>query len=163
MSEAKKYGWSDGSEVKLLVKLKQDLKTAMLCKDNGVRDTIRQVISEFPKLTMPLVLESGKKTTRLKKDDEISNDDILGIISGLVKSEKMVLELKKEDSSEYLEVLEQYLPKMADRETVKAWIEENVDLSALKSPMQGMGPIMKHFGKSADGSMVKAILHELIG
>ncbi len=161
MSEAKKYGWSDASDVTLLVKLRSDLKTAMLSRDTGVKDAIRQVISEFPKLTMPLILESGKKTTRLKKDDEITNDDIVDIIRGLVKSEKTVLELKKEGSSEYLETLEQYLPQMADRETVKAWIEENVDLSAVKSPMQAMGPIMKHFGKTADGTMVKAILQEM--
>ena len=163
MSEAQKYGWSEGADVTLHVKLRSDLKTAMLAKDTGVKDAIRQVISEFPKLTMPLVLESGKKTTRLKKDDEITNDDIVDIIRGLVKSEKTVLELKKEKSSEYLEILGQYLPQMADRETVKAWIEENVDLSAVKSPMQAMGPIMKHFGKTADGSLVKAILQEMAG
>jgi len=133
----------------------------MLNKDAGARDTIRQVISEFPKLTMPLVLESGKKSSRLKTDDEITNDDIVSIIRGLVKSEKSVLEIKKESTSYYLEFLERYLPKMLDEETIIAWIEENVDLAAIKSPMQAMGPIMKHFGKSADGNMVKGILQKM--
>jgi hypothetical protein len=27
--------------------------------------------------------------------------------------------------------------------------------------MQAMGPIMKHFGKTADGNLVKAILQEM--
>ena len=161
MSENTTYGWSNASGVALLAKLRSDLKTSMLNRDVVVKDAIRQVISEFPKLTMPLVLESGKKTTRLKKDDEITNEDIVDIIRGLVKSEKTVLELKKEESSGYLEILSQYLPQMTDRGTIKAWIEENVDLSAVKSPMQAMGPIMKHFGKTADGSMVKAILQEM--
>jgi hypothetical protein len=163
MSGTKDYGWSDDSDVTLLAKLRSDLKTAMLRRDSGVKDTIRQVISEFPKLTVPLVLESGKKTTRLKKDDEITNDDIVDIIRGLVKSERTVLELKKEETSEYLETLELYLPKMAERDTVKAWIMENVDFTAVKSPMQAMGPIMKHFGKTADGNMVKDILQEIAG
>jgi uncharacterized protein YqeY len=110
---------------------------------------------------VPIVLESGKKTTRLKKEDEISNDDILDIIRGLVKSERTVLELKKEASSEYLEVLELYLPQLADWPTIEAWIAANVDLAAIKSPMQAMGPIMKHFGKTADGNLVKAILQEM--
>jgi hypothetical protein len=33
-----------------------------------------------------------------------------------------------------------------------------VDFSAIKSPMQAMGSVMKHFGKLADGNHVKAIL-----
>jgi hypothetical protein len=41
-----------------------------------------------------------------------------------------------------------------------AWIAAN-DLSQFKSPLQAIGPIMKHFGKLADGNMVKAILKEL--
>ncbi len=154
------YGWMQDMDMTLLAKLRADLKTAMLSKDNLSRDTIRQVISEFPKLTIPITLESGKKTNRCKTDDEITNDDIISIIRGLVKSEKTVLELKKEASSPYLELLTLYLPKMIDAETIKAWIEENVDFSKFKNPMQAMGFVMKHFGKTVDGSMVKLILSE---
>jgi len=147
----------------LLLKLKADLKQAMRSKNGLARDAIRQVMSEFPKLTVPLVLESGKKSSRLKTDEEITNDDIIGIIMGLVKSEKAVLEIKGEASSPYMEFLELYLPKMADEADISAWIEANVDLTKLKSPMAAMGPIMKHFGKSADGNMVKGVLKKLAG
>jgi uncharacterized protein len=41
------------------------------------------------------------------------------------------------------------------------WINENIDLAEYKSPMQAMGTIMKHFGKLADGNMVKGLLQEL--
>ena len=37
-----------------------------LGKDNAARDTLRQILSEFPNLTVAIVLESGKKTTRVK-------------------------------------------------------------------------------------------------
>jgi hypothetical protein len=40
-------------------------------------------------------------------------------------------------------------------------MKENIDLSQYKSPMQAMGPIMKHFGKLADGNMVKQLLQDL--
>jgi len=143
-------------------KLKNDLKASMKNRDHAVRDTIRMIMSEYPKLTVPIVLESGKKTTRPKKREEITDDDILDIIRGLVKSENTVLEAKGEVSSRYLKILASYLPKMAEREEVEAWIGENVDLAAFKSPMQAMGPIMKHFGKLADGAMVKKILTELV-
>jgi hypothetical protein len=117
-------------------------------------------MAEFPKLTVPITLESGKKTTRLKKPEEITNDDIIGVIQGLVKSEQTVLEAKKEETSEYLQILESYLPKMATREEIVAWIKENIDFSQYKNKMQAMGTIMKHFGKTADGKMVNQILQE---
>ena len=157
------YGWNKEMGTPLLAKLKEDMKSAMRNKDNTVRDAVRQVISEFPKLTMPLTLESGKKSTRLKTAEEITDDDIIGIIQGLVKSEKTVLEIKKEEGSAYLTAIEAYLPQMASREEIVAWVEANIDLSKFKSPMQAMGPIMKHFGKQADGNIVKDILQGLAG
>ncbi len=47
---------------------------------------------------------------------------------------------------------------MATTQEIEAWIKSNVDFSAIKSPMQAMGTVMKHFGKLADGNQVKAIL-----
>jgi hypothetical protein len=155
------YGWVRGAEISLLEKIRQDLKAALRNKDHGVRDTLRQVMSEFPNLTVPIQLESGKKTTRLKKPEEITDDDILDIIRKLVKSEKIVLEAKQETSSDYLQTLGRYLPRMATREEITDWVRANIDLAAFKSPMQAIGPVMKHFGKQADGSLVKQILQEI--
>lgn len=162
MNDAKtqKYGWNQDMQAALIDKLKADLKHSMLNKDVEARSAIRQIMAEFPKLTVPITLESGKKTTRPKKSEEISNDDIIGIIQGLVKSERIVLEAKKEESSEYLSILETYLPKMVTPEEVVAWIKENVDFSEYKNKMQAMGAIMKQFGKQADGKMVKEILQK---
>jgi len=162
MSETKtgKYGWNQDMPTALFDKLKADLKHSMLNKDAPARSAIRQIMAEFPKLTVPITLQSGKKTTRPKKSEEISNDDIIGIIQGLVKSERIVLEAKQEASSDYLRILETYLPKMAAPEEIVAWIKENVDFSEYKNKMQAMGSIMQHFGKQADGKMVKEILQQ---
>ena len=154
------YGWSQEMSISLYDKLKKDLKKAMLQKDPEVRNTMRQIMAEFPKLTEPLTLESGKKSTRLKKPEEIADDDILGIIKGLVKSEQTVLELKNEGTSEYLEILQSYLPATASRDEIVAWIKANIDFSQYKNKMQAMGPVMKHFGKLADGKQVNHILKE---
>ena len=158
---AENYGWNKDMQMPLIKKLKEDLKMAMLGKDNQVRDTIRIVMGEYPSLTVPIELESGKKTTRVKKPEEITDDDLLGIIRKLVKSEKTVLELQKKDSSDYLTILETYLPKMATKEEIIAWINENIDFSEYKNSMQAMGTIMKHFGKQADGNLVKQLLQGL--
>ena len=156
------YGWQDSTNTRLLDKLKMDLKTAMRNKDNAVKDAIRVIMSEFPrKITLPITLESGKKSSRPKKPEETTNDEVIDVIRGLVKSEKTTLELKKLESSEYLEILESYLPKMASKEEITAWIKDNIDFSKFKSGMQAMGPIMKHFGKLADGNLVKESLKDL--
>ena len=154
------YGWNSRMPVSLLAKIRQDLKQAMLKNEPEVRSAMRLIMAEFPKLTVPLTLESGKKSTRLKKPEEITDDDILGIINGLVKSEQVVLEAKKQATSEYLEILQSYLPKPVTREEIEAWIQANTDFSQYKNKMQAMGSIMKHFGKSADGKLVNQILQE---
>ena len=154
-------GWNQDMGMTLHDKIKLDLKSSMLNKQNDIRDALRVIMGEFPKLTVPITLESGKKTFRVKKPEEITDDDLLGIIRGLVKSEKSVLELQNRESSPYLQVLESYLPIMADREEVMVWISENIDFDDYKSPMQAMGTIMKHFGKLADGNMVKGLLQEM--
>ncbi len=155
------YGWSQEMSISLHDKIKKDLKTAMLKKDPSVRDTLRQIMAEFPKLTVPLTLESGKKSTRLKKPEEITDDDIIGIIKGLVKSEQTVLEIKREETSDYLEILQSYLPATASREEIAAWIKANIDFSQFKNKMQAMGLIMKHFGATADGNFVKKIIQKM--
>jgi uncharacterized protein YqeY len=157
-TQTQKYGWNSDMSVSLLDKLKADLKQSMLNKDVAARSAIRQIMAEFPKLTVPITLESGKKSTRLKTNEEITDDDIVGIIQGLAKSERTVLEVKNEESSAYLDILKLYLPKMASREEIIAWIRDNIDFSDFKNKMQAMGSIMKHFGKQADGKMVNEIL-----
>jgi hypothetical protein len=117
-------------------------------------------MAEFFKLTVPVTLEGGKKSTRPKRVEEITNDDVIGIIQGLIKSERIVLEAKKEAESEYLRVLEAYLPRQASREEIVAWIKANLDLGQYPNKMQAMGVIMKHFGKTADGKLINRILKE---
>jgi uncharacterized protein YqeY len=160
MSSDTEYGWSQDMPLSLHDKIRADLKKAMLGKDQEVRNTLRLIMAEFPKLTVPITLESGKKSTRLKKPEEISNDDVIGIIKGLTKSEQTVLEITGQTSSDYLEILQSYLPKMIDKEEITIWIKNNIDFSQFKNKMQAMGPVMKHFGKLADGKLVNQILKE---
>jgi uncharacterized protein YqeY len=140
-SKGAEYGWHQDMPMSLHDKIRADLKTSMRNKAAEVKSTMRLIMAEFPKLTVPLTLESGKKTTRLK-------------------TERIVLEAKSEETSEYLEILESYLPKMATREEVVDWIKANIDFSQFKNKMQAMGTIMKHFGKLADGKMVNLVLRE---
>jgi hypothetical protein len=154
------YGWNPEMPMPLQEKLKADLKLALRSRHEVLKNAIRQVMSEFFKLTVPVLLEGGKKSTRPKKPEEITNDEVIGIIQGLIKSEHIVLEAKKESASEYLQVLEAYLPRQASREEIVAWTQANIDFAQFKNKMQAMGVIMKHFGKTADGKLVNQILKE---
>jgi len=164
MSDTTEYGWNEATGIPLLTKLRSDLKAAMLGRNETVKGAIRIIISEFPtRITLPITLESGKKSSRPKRDDEITNDEIIAVIMGLCKSEKLTLEFTKQATSDYLQILELYLPKMATEEEIMAWAKENIDLSQFKSPMQAMGTIMKHFGRTADGNVVKKVLASIAG
>ena len=60
-----------------------------------------------------------------------------------------------------MDIIEAYLPRMATEEEIGLWIAANIDFSAYKNKMQAMGPIMKHFGKTADGNAVKRVLQSM--
>ncbi len=158
MDRAETYGWTADMGVPLMEKIKSDTKVAMKSKDTGARDALRMVVGELPSLTVPITLESGKKSFRVKTAEEITDEELLGIIGKFVKAEKSVLEVKGEEHSDFLEVLETYLPKLASEGEIRVWIEDNVDFSLFKNHMQAMGSIMKHFGKNADGNLVKTVL-----
>ncbi|RPH51373.1 MAG: hypothetical protein EHM85_06860 [Desulfobacteraceae bacterium] len=52
-------------------------------------------------------------------------------------------------------------PKWRRGSDIEAWIKANIDFSQYKNSMQAMGTVMKHFGKLADGNLVKKILGEI--
>ena len=126
--------------------MKRDLTAAIKAKDEKTKEALRVIIGEFGRL--------DKK--------ELSDDEIVKILKKLMKSEKEVLEQKGETGgSEFIKVIENYLPKMATEEEIKTWIHQNIDFSQFKNKMQAMSLIMKHFGATADGNFVKKIIQRI--
>ena len=126
--------------------MKKDLSAAIKAKDEKKKDALRVILGEF---------------SRLEKK-ELSDDEIVKILKKLMKSEKEVLEHKGDAAdSEFIKVIENYLPKMATEEEITEWIHQNIDFSQFKNKMQAMGLIMKHFGATADGNFVKKIIQKM--
>ncbi len=125
--------------------IKGELKVAMKAKETEKVGTIRIIMGEF-----------GRQTTK-----DLSDDQVIAIIKKLVKSEKELLASSGKESSEYLSILEGYLPKQASEKEIRNWIAENIDFATFKNKMQAMRPIMAHFGPAADGNMVKEILQTM--
>ena len=126
--------------------IKKDLTQAMKDKDTVRKDALRVILGEF-----------GRAETKALPDKEVFR-----ILKKLVKSEKELLEKKGgATESEYIRIIEEYLPKMAAEAEIAAWISENIDFSQFKNKMQAMRPIMEHFGDRADGDTVKQMLQKM--
>lgn len=127
-------------------KLKTDLQSAMKEKNQSKKDALRVVMGEMARL--------DKK--------QFTDDEIILIFKKLIKSETEMLEKSGQgNTSPFMETLETYLPQMASEEEIRRWITANIDFSSYKNKMQAMGPIMAHFGSSADGNVVKTVLQRI--
>lgn len=125
--------------------IESQLKDAIKAKDKARSGAIRILKGEFQR----------------QPEKELSDDKVIAIIKKLIKSERELLEASKQQDSEYITILEGYLPRQATDEDIRSWIEANIDFSGFATTMQAMRPIMAHFGSSADGTMVKKILQEM--
>jgi uncharacterized protein YqeY len=119
-----------------------ELQTAIKDRDKARTGVVRILIGEFQR----------------QPEKILSDEQVVGIIKKLLKSERELLAASGQSSSDFIDVLEGYLPKQAGEDEIKKWIEENIDFSQFKNKMQAMKPIMAHFGSSADGNLVKNLL-----
>lgn len=127
-------------------KIKKDLTAAMKAKDAVKKDTLRVVLGEF-----------GRAESK-----ELPDKEVVRVLKKLIKSEKELLEKsRKTEDSEFIRIIETYLPLMATEADIKSWIVEQIDFSLFNNKMQAMRPIMQHFGETADGETVKKVLQAL--
>jgi uncharacterized protein YqeY len=118
----------------------------MKARDEEKKSILRVIMGEF-----------GRQAQK-----EIADDDVIKIIKKLIKSEKEVLaQSGGGETNRFIEVSESYLPQMATEAQVAEWVRANIDFSQFKNKMQAMGPVMAHFGASADGNLVKKVLQSL--
>lgn len=127
--------------------IEQDMRNAMKNREPKV-NILKFIISEFqrrPNLTV-----------------EMTDNEVIALIRKFMKSyeetEKAVGHLTDEQKFE-IEVLNEYLPKMASEEEIKKWILENIQLpDNPNARMKEMKNIMKQFAGRCDGNTVKNIL-----
>jgi uncharacterized protein len=132
-----------GDDMGLQDLIKKDLALAMKAKDDEKKNILRVVMGEF-----------GRQTRK-----DIPDTEVIQILKKLIKSEKEVLaQTGGPETDRFIEVAENYLPKMATEAEISTWIDQNIDFSQFKNKMQAMRPIMAHFGATADGNLVKQVL-----
>ena len=122
-----------------------ELKPAIKNRDTAKLAAIRILIGEFQR----------------QPEKNLTDEQVVALIKKLVKSEQELLAVSKQQDSDFIRILEGYLPQQASVEEIRAWIRENIDFSAYTNSMQAMRPIMAHFGSSADGNVVKNLVQQL--
>ncbi|MFZ5764124.1 MAG: GatB/YqeY domain-containing protein [Thermodesulfobacteriota bacterium] len=126
-------------------KIKSDLKESMKAKTEARTSALRVLLGEF-----------GRQAKK-----ELDDTEVIAVIRKLIKAENETLAQTGGEPSEYLQILESYLPRQASEEEIRTWIAANIDFSKLGNKMQAMKPIMAHFAGMAEGNTVKAILERL--
>ncbi len=132
----------------LLELIKNDLKVAMLTNKPKVKEALRVILGEVPRLNK-------------KVGEEVTDDEMLQIIRGLKKGEVETLEKQGESDSSFLRVLNKYLPVEPTEEEVINWVKENVDLAALGNVGKAVPLVVDHFNKAITGKKVNEILRSM--
>jgi uncharacterized protein YqeY len=122
-----------------------ELQVSIKNRDSARTGAVRILIGEFQR----------------QPEKVLSDEQVVGIIKKLLKSERELLAASGQSTSDFIEVLEGYLPEQASEDEIRKWIQENIDFSGFKNKMQAMKPIMAHFGSSVDGNTVKNILQTI--
>lgn len=96
---------------------------------------------------------------------ELTDSEVISLIKKYIKGIEETVKITNTYTDEQkfeVDFLQKYLPKMASEDEIRNWIIENIKLSENKQErMKSMGIIMKHFGSSADGTVVRNILMAL--
>lgn len=142
-------------------KLQEDLKQAMLAKDETTVSTLRMVLSslnyyEIQKGDAGYKASDEDVMTVIQKDAKQHRDSIEQFSSGNRQ------DLVDKEARE-LRVLEKYLPEQMSEEEIKKLVDEAVSetgASSLQDMGKVMGMLMQKTKGKADGSMVSKLLKE---
>jgi uncharacterized protein YqeY len=151
-----------GFNMSLEQTINADIKTAMLAKDEKGLRSLRAI-----KAAIILAKTAEGAGGEIKQEEEIK------MLQKLVKQRKDSLEIFTQQNrpelalkeSEEIEVIERYLPKQLDAETLKTLIQTIITETGASSPAdmgKVMGAASKQLAGKADGKTISAIVKELL-
>lgn len=140
------------------------MQEAMKARDALKVEVLRGLSSAF---TNELI------ATKRKPTEELTDDEVLGVIRREVKKRKEAAEAFKngnraelaEKEEKELAILSVYLPAMMDEDAVRAVVEakkNELGVTEKKDAGRLMGAVMKELAGKADGDIVKKIVGEIL-
>lgn len=143
-------------------RINQDIKAAMIAKDQGKLRGLRAVKAAI------LLAKTEKGHT-----EELSQDTEIKVLQKLVKQRKESGEIYKAQNREDLFLIEQeeqlviesYLPKQLDREAVETIIKDiitNVGATSVKDMGKVMAAANQQLAGQADGKTISEVVKSLL-
>ncbi|AXY22652.1 MULTISPECIES: GatB/YqeY domain-containing protein [Komagataeibacter] len=144
----------------LRARFKDDLKTAMKAGQSGKVGTIRMITAKLKDVDI---------AGRAKGDDEVSDDAVISMLRGMVKSrtESAALyikggrpELAEKEEAE-IAIIREYLPADLDDATIEAAVREAIgrtDATSMKDMGKVMAALKEQFGAALDPSRASAVV-----
>ena len=140
--------------------IKSDMKDALKTGQKEKLNTLRSVISQI-------------KDEWIKKREDLTDSEVIGVLMRAVKSRKDSVVMYKKGNREdlvkkeqdELELIQTYLPEQMSEEDIKkeiASIVESVGASDIKDIGKVMGPVMAKLKGKADGKLVQQIARSLL-
>lgn len=143
--------------------IKAELKKAMMEKNMDRLNVLRMISAAFTNELVTL----GRMPT-----DALSDEEVMKVLKREVKKRKDSIEqytnagrpeLAEEEVAE-ANVIEEFLPAQMSREEIFAKISEKIAAESVDPAKKGqfIGMMMKELGDTADGTLVKEIIDELV-
>jgi len=144
-------------------KINEDIKSAMIAKDKKKLEALRAIKAGL------LLEKTGKDTATAEVPESVE----MKLLQKLVKQRKEAADLYHQqnrldlaEEEEYQAgIIEAYLPKQMDEETLKAEIAKIIEETGASS-MKDMGKVMgmssKKFAGQADNKLISTIVKELL-
>lgn len=146
-------------------KITESLKAAMIAKQEGPVATIRMVNAAIKQKDIDVARPRG--------DEKISEDEILGLLQGMIKSRKESIALYQQGNRQDLadkeaaeiKVIEGFLPKQLSEDEIRAAVKAEVaatGAASIKDMGKVMGAIKGKYAGQMDMGKASAIIKEAL-
>jgi uncharacterized protein len=146
-------------------KLTGALKEAMRARNEVATTTIRMVNAA--------IKQKDIDVARARGDQQISEDEVLNLLQGLIKSRRESIELYRQGEREDLAgkeeaeiaVIEQFLPKQLSEEETKAAVRElvaSVGANSVKDMGKVMAALKTNYAGQLDMTKASAIVKQVL-
>lgn len=135
--------------MRLQEKIVDDANQALIAGNTAKRKILQYIKGECDRIS--------SNDPKKYPNKELPDGVVVSLIQKTITKEQSLANPNKFE----VETLQTYLPAEVSDADVLAWIQENIDFTQFKSPMQAMKPIMAEFAGRVDGGRVKKILENI--
>jgi uncharacterized protein YqeY len=146
-------------------KITESLKAAMQARNEGATGTIRMINAAIKQKDIDVARPRG--------DQQISDEEILSLLQGLIKSRRESIDLYKKGNRQDLvdkeateiTVIETFLPKQMSEDEIRAAVKSAISAAgaaSIKDMGKVMGAVKTQYAGQMDMGKASAIVKEML-